>query len=47
MVARAWILTGSPESDEATGAHGFAVIGLKERQRRGRALEVNASAGAA
>jgi hypothetical protein len=32
-VARTWILTGSPENYEATKAHGFTVIGLKERNR--------------
>jgi predicted RNA-binding protein len=34
-----WILTGSPENYEATKAHGFTVIGLKERNRN-RALEI-------
>jgi hypothetical protein len=38
-MARTWILTGSPENYEATKTHGFAVIGLKERNRN-RALEV-------
>jgi hypothetical protein len=38
-VARTWILTGSPENHAATRAHGFAVIGLKERNRN-RALEI-------
>jgi hypothetical protein len=38
-VARTWILTGSPENYEATKAHGFTVIGLKERNRN-RALEI-------
>jgi hypothetical protein len=38
-VARTWILTGSPENYEATKARGFAVIGLKERNRH-RALEI-------
>ena len=39
MPARTWILTGSPENLAATRAHGFAVIGLKERRRR-QALEL-------
>ena len=34
-----WILTASPENHAATAAHGFSVIGLKERNRS-RALEV-------
>ena len=38
-MARTWILTGSPENYEATKAHGFTVIGLKERNRN-RALEM-------
>lgn len=38
-MARTWILTGSPENYEATKAHGFTVIGLKERNRN-RALEI-------
>jgi hypothetical protein len=38
-VARTWILTGSPENYAATEAHGFSVIGLKERNRN-RALEI-------
>jgi predicted RNA-binding protein len=38
-VPQTWILTGSPENYEATEAHGFAVIGLKERNRN-RALQV-------
>jgi predicted RNA-binding protein len=38
-VARTWILTGSPDNYEATKAHGFTVIGLKERNRN-RALEI-------
>ena len=38
-MARTWILTGSPENYEATKALGFAVIGLKERNRN-RALEI-------
>ena len=37
--ARTWILTGSPENFAATQAHGFSVIGLKERRRR-QALEI-------
>jgi hypothetical protein len=37
--ARTWILTGSPENLAATRAHGFGVIGLKERRRR-QALEI-------
>jgi hypothetical protein len=28
-----WILTASPENHEATRAHGFSVIGIKERNR--------------
>jgi hypothetical protein len=28
-----WILTASPENHEATRAHGFTVIGIKERNR--------------
>jgi hypothetical protein len=28
-----WILTGSPENHAATAAHGYAVIGCKERRR--------------
>lgn len=39
MPARTWILTGSPENFAATRAHGFSVIGLKERRRR-QALEI-------
>ena len=31
--ARTWILTGSPENYAATVAHGFTVIGCKERRR--------------
>jgi hypothetical protein len=31
--ARTWILTGSPENHAATAAHGYAVIGCKERRR--------------
>lgn len=38
-MARTWILTGSPENYEATREHGFAVIGLKERNRA-RALQI-------
>jgi hypothetical protein len=38
-VARTWILTGSPENHAATAAHGYTVIGLKERNRN-RALEI-------
>jgi hypothetical protein len=34
-----WILTASPENHEATAAHGFQVIGFKERRHR-QALEV-------
>ena len=34
-----WILTASPENHEATAAHGFEVIGLKERRHR-QALEI-------
>jgi hypothetical protein len=34
-----WILTGSPENHAATAAHGFSVIGMKER-RRNQALEM-------
>jgi hypothetical protein len=34
-----WILTASPENHAATAAHGFQVIGFKERRRR-QALEV-------
>lgn len=37
--ARTWILTGSPENHAATAAHGFGVIGLKDRNRN-RALEI-------
>ena len=36
---KTWILTGSPENYEATKAHGFTLIGLKERNRN-RALEI-------
>ncbi len=38
-MTRTWILTGSPENHAATRAHGFSVIGLKERNRN-RALEI-------
>ena len=31
--ARTWIQTGSPENHAATAAHGYAVIGCKERRR--------------
>ncbi|HTB50582.1 MAG TPA: EVE domain-containing protein [Solirubrobacteraceae bacterium] len=34
-----WILTASPENHEATCAHGFSVIGIKERNRP-RALQI-------
>ncbi len=37
--ARTWILTGSPENHSATAAHGYAVIGCKER-RRNQALQM-------
>jgi len=37
--ARTWILTGSPENYAATAAHGFSVIGCKER-RRNQALQM-------
>lgn len=37
--ARTWILTGSPENYAATAAHGFTVIGCKER-RRNQALQI-------
>ncbi len=40
-MARTWILTGSPENLAATREHGYAVIGLKERNRN-RALEIEA-----
>jgi hypothetical protein len=32
--ARTWILTGSPENHAATAAHGYTLIGMKERRRR-------------
>jgi hypothetical protein len=31
---RTWILTGSPENYAATRAHGFRLVGMKERRRR-------------
>lgn len=31
--AKTWILTASPENHAATAAHGFTVIGCKERRR--------------
>jgi hypothetical protein len=34
-----WILTASPENHAATKAHGFEVIGIKERNRA-RALQI-------
>lgn len=34
MAATDFVLTGSPENLAATRAHGFEVIGLKERRRR-------------
>lgn len=36
---RTWILTSSPDNHEATAAHDFGVIGVKERNRN-RALEI-------
>lgn len=36
---RTWILTGSPENYAATAAHGFSVIGCKER-RRNQAMQM-------
>ena len=30
VVARTWILTGSPENDAATRVHNFAIIGSTE-----------------
>ncbi len=39
-MARTWIFTGSPENHDATAAHGFTVVGLKERNR-GRALQID------
>ena len=38
-MSRTWILTGSPENHRATRAHGFGVIGFKERNRK-RALQI-------
>jgi hypothetical protein len=38
-MAQTWILTASPENHAVTAAHGFAVIGMKERRRR-QALEM-------
>jgi hypothetical protein len=37
--AQTWILTASPENHAATRAHGFEVIGIKERNRA-RALQI-------
>ena len=37
--ARTWILTGSPENYAATAAHGFGLIGCKER-RRNQAMQM-------
>jgi hypothetical protein len=37
--SQTWILTASPENHEATRAHGFSVIGIKERNRA-RALQI-------
>lgn len=31
---RNWVLTGSPENLRVTRAHGFRLVGLKERRRR-------------
>jgi EVE domain len=39
VAPRTWILTGSPENLAATRAHGFSLIGLKER-RRGMARQI-------
>ncbi len=39
VAARTWILTGSPENFAATRDTGFALIGLKERNRA-RALQM-------
>lgn len=36
---RTWILTSSPDNHAATAAHGFEVIGIKERNRA-RALQM-------
>lgn len=38
-IPHTWILTASPENHEATRAHGFSVIGIKERNRA-RALQI-------
>lgn len=38
MPPQTWILTGSPDNYAATKAHGFTLIGVKERNRN-RALE--------
>jgi hypothetical protein len=38
-VPQTWILTASPENHEATRAHGYRVIGIKERNRP-RALQI-------
>jgi hypothetical protein len=38
-VPQTWILTASPENHEATRAHDFRVIGIKERNRP-RALQI-------
>ncbi|WP_205697285.1 EVE domain-containing protein [Conexibacter sp. SYSU D00693] len=37
--ATTWVLTGSPENFAATRAHGFRLIGMKER-RRNQALQM-------
>lgn len=37
--SQTWILTASPENHAATRAHGFSVIGVKERNRA-RALQI-------
>ncbi|MFZ1156126.1 MAG: EVE domain-containing protein [Solirubrobacteraceae bacterium] len=37
--SRTWILTASPENHETTRAHGFQLIGIKERNRP-RALQI-------
>lgn len=39
MDSTTYVLTGSPDNHAATRAHGYSVIGLKERRRR-QALEV-------
>ncbi|MEJ7797075.1 MAG: EVE domain-containing protein [Solirubrobacteraceae bacterium] len=36
---RTWVLTSSPDNHAATAAHGFKVIGIKERNRN-RALQM-------